>query len=60
MKWARHWEIEIVYIIFTEGNYPEDQVVDGRIILKSALRKLGLMVWIEFIWLSRGIDGGVM
>jgi hypothetical protein len=36
------------------------QSVNMRIILKGILDKLGLGVWIRFIWLRIGSSGGVL
>jgi hypothetical protein len=38
---------------------PEDLSVDGRIILKWALRKEAGRVLIGFIWLRLGVGGGL-
>jgi hypothetical protein len=37
---------------------PEDLGVGDRIILKLILGKLGLEVWVAFVWLRIGIAGG--
>jgi hypothetical protein len=44
----------------TGKNHSEDQAVDGRIILKTDLRELGLEVWIGFIWFGIGTDRGLL
>jgi len=36
----------------------EDPDVDGRIILKWALRKFGVRAWTVSSWLRKGRDGG--
>jgi hypothetical protein len=34
--------------------------VDGRVILKLVLKKLGGRVWTGFIWLRLGTSGGIL
>jgi hypothetical protein len=41
-------------------DHAEDLRVDGRIVLKCILGKQGLAVWIGFIWLMIGTDGGLL
>jgi hypothetical protein len=41
-------------------DHPEDLDIDGRIILKWNLRKLGWRVWIGFIWLRIRTSGRLL
>jgi hypothetical protein len=43
-----------------EGDHLEDLGVDGRKTLRWILGKLGLGMWIGFIWLGIGIHGGLL
>jgi len=38
----------------------DDLGVDGRIILKNVLMKLGVRMWTGFIWLRIGISGRLL
>ena len=40
-----------------EGDHLEDQVVDGKIILRWIFMKWEVRVWIESSWLRIGTDG---
>jgi hypothetical protein len=41
-------------------DHSKDPDVNGRIILKWMLRKYGERVWIRFMWLMIGTDGGLL
>ena len=43
-----------------ERDHLEDTGVDGRIILKCIVMKLGGEAWTGFIWLRIGVGGGLL
>jgi hypothetical protein len=58
-----HGEVRGAYNILVgrpEGRRPLDLGVDGRTTLRWLLGKLGLGMWIGFIWLRTGTGGGLL
>jgi hypothetical protein len=61
IRWAEHTAglSEISYTEFQsedlkEMDHVEDRDVDGEIILKWIVKKVGVMVWFIFVWLNMG------
>jgi len=50
----------VLVINLKEGGHLENLVIGGGIILKWTLKQYDGMAWAEFIWLRRGISGGLL
>jgi hypothetical protein len=57
--WRRQMHTEFWWVSLKEKDHFEDLDIYGRIILKLVL-KTDRRIWITFIWLVIGINGGLL